>query len=161
MCSNCPVGRWSSFLRIFRSEFGNLILRNLRPGQPVFSPRDKMHSQFHSGIGNNRTLNKDAQIPQLILQRGHIRSCLGDQGRTAKASTAGSRTGHAARDPVTNDIVSSRYFAEVFSYDERNRLVKEKTSVGRTLCYDSRNNQERSLMHSTTEPRGDGVRSVY
>jgi RHS repeat-associated protein len=43
------------------------------------------------------------------------------------------------RDPATNAALGTRHFAEVFAYDELNRLVEQKTSIGELRYkYDSR-----------------------
>jgi len=62
-----------------------------------------------------------------------------------------------ARDPVTNAITASYHFAEVFAYDELNRLVERKTTTGRVRqSFDSRGN-----LVEVEDPLGNRSRSRY
>ena len=61
------------------------------------------------------------------------------------------------RDPITNTAISTRHFAEVFTYDELNRLVERKTSIGDLRYkYDSRGNLVKII-----DPMGNKIENVY
>ena len=46
------------------------------------------------------------------------------------------------RNKLTNEIINARYFAETAIYDEKNRIIEKKNSLGNKIkySYDSRNN---------------------
>jgi RHS repeat-associated protein len=61
------------------------------------------------------------------------------------------------RDPTTNSVIGNYHFAEVFAYDELNRLIEHRTTTSRRRNrFDSRGN-----IVEAEDPRGHRSRNAY